>query len=557
MRTQQLTVIGFAVAIALALGIFGAAAWNGYWEAHARPVASVAGTTYDRSDLDQRQRILVAEASATIAELQAQLGGPRDQILQQQIDQISAQLSNLDTTAADSLVDSAVLAAQAEEFGLSVNEEDVDAGLAARFAQDETVRAQLILVAALPEDAAPDDAPTDEQLVAAETEAQAARDRLDEGEEFGAVATELSDDFTASAGGQLGWFGADDPAYGEYFEAVDDADVGEVVGPVEVDRGHAVLEVLGRREATTDSPLRELLRRQDISAEEYRAFLRGEVLVDEFRDYFAQEVATSPIAQRRVAQIVIAPVEGAVVPQERARHVLISPLPEDAPEGTEASDEQFAAALVEAEEVREQLAADDADWFAIAEEQSDDTGSGAQGGDLGWYDPNASGFVPEFDEALVGLEVGQLSEPVRTEFGYHIIQKTGERLSPQAQAADLVEQLRDDPDSFAEVATRVSEDATTTREGGELGWVAPYQLDEGREAVVFGLDEVDEISEPYDAGTEGIIIYKLLELSESREVEEERLDEIRSSGFERWLEQEVRTPVQTWVDPQYASSTAA
>ncbi len=211
LRTQQLTVIAFAVAIALAIGIFGAAAWNGYWEAHYRPVAAVAGTTFDRSDLDERQRILVAEASATISELQAQLGGPRDQFIQQQIDQISLQLSSLDTSAADSLVETAVLASQADEFGVSVSDEEVDAGLAERFTLDELVRAQLILVEALPEDAAADDEPTDEQLDAAREEAQAALDRLEGGEAFADVATEVSDDFTAASGGVLGWFGADDP----------------------------------------------------------------------------------------------------------------------------------------------------------------------------------------------------------------------------------------------------------------------------------------------------------------------------------------------------------
>ena len=559
LRTQQLTVVAFAVAIALALGIFGAATWNGYWEAHARPVAVVADTTYDRSDLSERQRILVAEASATIQELQAQIGGPRDQIIQQQIDQITTELSSLDTTAADSLVETAVLSAQADDFGVSVTEEELDAGLAERFALEELVRAQLIMVNALPEDAAADDEPTDEQLAAAEVEAQAARDRLDDGEEFASVATEVSEDFTAQAGGLIGWFSASDAAYGEYFESVARADEGDVVGPVEVDRGYAVMEVLGRRDATTESPLRELLGRQSIDEGRYRDYVRGQLLVDQFREHFAEEVVSSPAAQRRVAQIFIAPVEGTVVPQERARHVLINPIPDDAAEGTEATDEEWAAALEEAEDVHELLAAEDADWFAIAEERSDDPGSGANGGDLGWYDPAAAQppFVPEFMAALEAQEVGDLSEPVRSEFGYHVIQKTGERLSPQAQAADLVEELRADPDSFGEVATRASQDYATAREDGELGWVAPYQLDEPLEEVVFGLTDVDEISEPYDAGTGGITIYQLLELSESREIEDERLEEIRSSGFERWLEQEVRAPVETWVDPQFASSTAA
>jgi parvulin-like peptidyl-prolyl isomerase len=90
-------------------------------------------------------------------------------------------------------------------------------------------------------------------------------------------------------------------------------------------------------------------------------------------------------------------------------------------------------------------------------------------------------------------------------------------------------------------------------DGGELGWVAPYQLDAPLEEAVFGLTEVGEISEPI-ATDEGTTIYQLLESSESREIEEDRLERIRSSGFERWLANEVRAPVQTWMDPQFAGS---
>jgi parvulin-like peptidyl-prolyl isomerase len=554
LRTQQLTVVAFAVAIALSLGIFGAAAWNGFWESHFRPVADVAGTTFDRSDLDVRRRILVAEATATLTELQAQLGGPRDQLIQQQIEQISLELQDLDTAATTSLVDGAVLASQAESFGIGVDDDEVDAGIAERHTLPERVNAQLILVNALPDDAEAGAEPTDEQMAAARDEAQAALDRVEGGEAFAAVATELSDDFTASTGGLLGWFDADDAVYRDYFDALVDAEAGELVGPVEIGDGFAVLEVLERRARTTEGPLRDLLTGQGVDDATYRAFVHGELLVDAFRTHFGDEVVVSPTAQRRVAQIFIAAPTAAIVPQERARHVLVNPLPDDAAEGAEATDEQWAAALAEAEEVHALLAADGADWFAIAEEHSDDPGSGARGGDLGWYDPAASPYVEEFTTALAGLEVGELSDPVRSEFGYHVIQKTAERTSPQAQAAELVEQLREDPDSFAEVATQVSEDPTTAREGGELGWVAPYQLDEALEEVIFALEEEGDISEPHDGGTDGITIYQLLEASESREIEEDRLAEIRSSGFDRWLEQEVRAPVDTWVDPQFASS---
>lgn len=51
--------------------------------------------------------------------------------------------------------------------------------------------------------------------------------------------------------------------------------------------------------------------------------------------------------------------------------------------------------------------------------KSIDTGSAKQGGDLGWADPK--GFVPEFANALSKLSKGQISEPVQTQFGWHVI----------------------------------------------------------------------------------------------------------------------------------------
>ncbi len=56
----------------------------------------------------------------------------------------------------------------------------------------------------------------------------------------------------------------------------------------------------------------------------------------------------------------------------------------------------------------------------IAKKQSKDTGSGANGGDLDWANP--SSYVPEFTEAMLKLNKGQMTEvPVKTQFGYHVI----------------------------------------------------------------------------------------------------------------------------------------
>jgi peptidyl-prolyl cis-trans isomerase D len=60
------------------------------------------------------------------------------------------------------------------------------------------------------------------------------------------------------------------------------------------------------------------------------------------------------------------------------------------------------------------------DFAEIAKEKSKDTGSGQNGGDLGWAP--ASNYVPEFAEAVKTQEIGEIGPPVKTQFGYHIIQ---------------------------------------------------------------------------------------------------------------------------------------
>lgn len=59
------------------------------------------------------------------------------------------------------------------------------------------------------------------------------------------------------------------------------------------------------------------------------------------------------------------------------------------------------------------------DFAAVAQELSTDTGSGAQGGELGWFGPGM--MVPEFETGVAALEPGQLSAPIQSQFGWHVI----------------------------------------------------------------------------------------------------------------------------------------
>lgn len=94
--------------------------------------------------------------------------------------------------------------------------------------------------------------------------------------------------------------------------------------------------------------------------------------------------------------------------QTRARHILITP--------NEIIDDETVRSRLEA--IRERVLAGES-FEDIAMLESGDASSAARGGDLGWNPPGT--FVPEFDAALEQLQPGDISQPFRTMFGWHII----------------------------------------------------------------------------------------------------------------------------------------
>lgn len=95
--------------------------------------------------------------------------------------------------------------------------------------------------------------------------------------------------------------------------------------------------------------------------------------------------------------------------QQRARHILLRSSPQ-------ATTKEQAARLAD---IRKQIVGGQTSFAQMARQYSED-GSGAKGGDLGWTSPGQ--FVPEFEKALLALQPGQISEPVVSRFGVHLIQ---------------------------------------------------------------------------------------------------------------------------------------
>jgi peptidyl-prolyl cis-trans isomerase SurA len=103
-----------------------------------------------------------------------------------------------------------------------------------------------------------------------------------------------------------------------------------------------------------------------------------------------------------------------IVNQVHARHILIKP--------NELQDDATVQQKLLA--IRERLLKGE-NFAATASVVSEDPGSSAEGGDLGWAGPGT--FVPEFEKQLAQLQPDEISQPFRTQFGWHIIQLLGRR----------------------------------------------------------------------------------------------------------------------------------
>jgi peptidyl-prolyl cis-trans isomerase SurA len=103
-----------------------------------------------------------------------------------------------------------------------------------------------------------------------------------------------------------------------------------------------------------------------------------------------------------------------IVEQVHARHILLKP--------NELQDD--ATVRQKLVQLRERIEKGE-DFAGLAQVSSEDPGSASEGGDLGWANPGT--FVPEFEKELASLKENEISEPFRTQYGWHLVQVLGRR----------------------------------------------------------------------------------------------------------------------------------
>jgi len=146
------------------------------------------------------------------------------------------------------------------------------------------------------------------------------------------------------------------------------------------------------------------------------AYNRDKVLLDEYLQREAKKAATPEAAKKLFDDTT-----KAMAPEEEvhARHILV---------------EDEAQAKAAAERVKK-----GEDFAKVAAELSKDPGSGKEGGDLGWFSKDR--MVPEFAEAAFKLKKGEVSEPVKSQFGWHVIKLDDRRTKPLPDFASVKPQI--------------------------------------------------------------------------------------------------------------------
>ena len=531
--------LGFGIIVALAVIILIVAGVLKWYDDHLTPVGSIDGQSITRDEF--RDRYLIEQWRLDEAERQvrtAVVGGYLSEAdAQSQLQTLASARDSLASIALERLIDTKLQAKLAAEEGISATPDEVEAKLLEEATTPEQRHAWAIEVA--PETDPGSVVPTSIQEAAARTAAEQALKELLDGKAWEDVAIAVSTNTSnAAQGGDLGWLQATDTQLDTIFVAAVFA--APVNTPTAVLQGSDGVFRIGRvteivAEAV-DEAYQAKLTNDKIELDKYRVVLLADVIHQKLEDKIVADV-TKPGPQRQVQQIYLAEADPALgVDAIKTRHILYSPkddpsaastVPEDDPSWKTAEDEARAAHAT--------LVTDPDQFDSMAREQSDEgsaVGLTGSGGKLPYFD-SASGLDEAFKAAILvpGLKAGDILDPVKSAFGWHVIQVM--YLPPDLDHLNALKALADGGGDFAALA-RDNSEAESAGAGGDLGWIAKGQLAESLIDAIFAAP-IGRTSAVVTVEGDGLYLFKVI-AEEVRTPEGSQLEELRASAFSDWYE---------------------
>lgn len=227
---------------------------------------------------------------------------------------------------------------------------------------------------------------------------------------------------------------------------------------------------------------------------------------------YRKQLSKNYLVDKEVSENLIREVFERQKTDKRIAHILFA-LPPDAPEQQTVETKKRATIIY-------QDLLKGSDFTSMAKSVSDDKSSAPNGGDIGFYTSMFPEGFYDLENAMYNLNVGEISKPVRTKVGVHIIKILEERpargeinvgqvlirtrrkgqpvVGAKEKAFKIYEDILAGTISFEEAARKFSDDRKTSVNGGKLGFFGINVYDKAFEDVAFGLENNGDISAPVE-----------------------------------------------------------
>jgi parvulin-like peptidyl-prolyl isomerase len=534
-RRTLLLNLGFGLVVLAALLILAGAGFASYYGDHFASLATVNGQGISKDEARDRYAVDSFRLDYLEARIRARQDAGRmdEATASSQIAQITQERQTLDTQAVENLIDASVQAQAAPALGVTVSDQQITDQLT----QDATTAESrhVWIIGVKPKVTAPATTPTDEQKAAAKTQAEKALADLKGGAKWEDISTANPDDVYSSKAGEVGWISktgnALDTSIVDLIFALPANGITDVVEGT--DGEFRIARVTEIDPASVDEAFALKIKDAGVSMDAYRKAARSDALRKAIDAKLVSDSVDQPTFQRKVSEIFLAAgsTTAGVGDEVKVRHILFSPN-DDASNAQSVpdTDPAWKKAEDDANAEYQKLLKDPSTFAADATSMSDDTGTAPSGGDLPYY--TAAELDKAFADAIFapGLVKDQLLPPVKSAFGWHVIQFVDRRKQPMDRMKDIEAQASAPGADFAAIATANSEDPSKAK-GGDLGWIAKYQLDSIKEIALFkaplyGLT-------PIIQDTDGIYLFQIT-AEETRKADGDQANAIRNNAFTNW-----------------------
>ena len=556
-RRHMLMNLGFGLTIAFAvllLAVAGGVAWYGD---HLAAVATIDNTNITKDQFNkqvaanafltdyQRRRVRTLLSAGHLWATDAN----------GRISSLDSQASQADNIALQQLTDGTIMLDLASKNGVAVTDADITAKMTETATTPELRHVWQIVVA--PTLAAGETTASDAEKAAAKSKAEQALTALKGGGDWATIAKSTSTDTaTAPSGGDVGYVDKNsslDPAFVEALMAAQPNAPTDVIEGA--DGSYRIGRVTDVIPPSVDATFTDQAKAAGISEQDLRETFQYATANTKLSDHITtQALAVAP--QRHVYEIYMQTSASESGPSAiRVRHILFSPNHDPNNASTVApTDPAWAAAKTLADAAYAKLQADPTQFDSMARAESDESAARTTGGKLPYFstdDQIDAGFAAAIFKP--GLQPGQLLAPVKSAFGWHVIQVMHGPTDAQ-WAAKLVAQSTT-LDAF-KILARDNSDKAEAAQGGDMGWIGQntFQVSKTVSDAIFAAP-VGKVSQVLQVDTDGTYIFWVAEEA-NKAPDGTQAAAIKANAFSTWY-QAQRANYVVWQDPTITGSTTS